>query len=202
MKPTRLVSRDRIGLTLIILALVIGALALLAPRDTTLRSASPVVYLHGALVWTAILAFTAGGVVGLAALIWQVDLLHAWSSALSRTGLLFWVAYLPVSMWASQITWNGIPLDDPRYRTAFQVLVLAVGFQGAAALWGSKNRLSSGLNAALAVIMWVLLTTTRDVMHPQNPMRSSALSIQLFFALLIGGCGLAALQVARWMRRP
>jgi hypothetical protein len=60
--------------------------------------------------------------------------------------------------------------------------------------------LASGLNAVLAVALWVLTLTTQDVMHPENPMRSSAPTIQLFFALLVGGCGLAALQVARWMR--
>jgi hypothetical protein len=89
-----LFSRERIGLTLVGLAVVVVALALLAPRDATLGDTSPVVYLHGALVWTSILAFSAAGVVGLA-----------------------------------------------------------------------------------------------------------VLAIQFFFALLAGGCGLAALQVARWMRR-
>lgn len=195
-----LLSRERIGLTLVGLALVVLMLALAAPRDATLSGASPVVYVHGALVWTAILAFSASGVVGLAGLMWQRRMLHAWSGALARTGLLFWIIYLPTSVWASKVTWNGVPLSDPRFRTAFQVLALAAAFQIAAALWGSKNRFVSGLNALLAVVLWVLLLTTRDVMHPQNPMRSSAMAIQFFFALLVGGCGIAALQVARWMR--
>jgi len=193
-------KRERIGLTLTGLAVVVLGLALLAPRDATLRDASPVVYLHGALVWTAILTFTAAGLLGLAGLIWRKDLHHAWSGALARTGLLFWVLYLPLSMWASKVTWNGVPLGDPRFRTAFQILVLAAGFQVAAALWGARTRLASGLNAVLAAALWVLTLTTQDVMHPENPMRSSAPTIQFFFALLIGGCGLAALQVARWMR--
>ena len=195
-----LLSRERIGLTLVGLAVLILALALLAPRDATLSDTSPVVYMHGALVWISILAFTAAGAVGLAGLIRRSELLHAWSGALARTGLLLWMIYLPLSMWASKVTWNGIPLGDPRFRTAFQVLVLAAGFQIAAALWGSKNRLSSALNVVLAVALWVLTLTTQDVMHPQNPMRTSAPTIQFFFALLVGGCGLAALQVARWMR--
>ncbi len=142
-----------------------------------------------------------GLAVTVVALAWRWEVLHAWSGALARTGLLLWVIYLPLSMWASKLSWNGIPLDDPRFRTAFQVLVLAAGFQIAAALWGPRRRLASGLNAVLALILWILLLTTQDVMHPQNPMRSSALTIQFFFALLVGGCGLAALQVARWMRR-
>jgi hypothetical protein len=195
-----LFNRERIGLTLVGLAAIVLALALLAPRDATLQDASPVVYLHGALVWTSILAFTAAGVVGLAGLVWQRQMFHAWSGALARTGLLFWVIYLPLSMWASKVTWNGVPLGDPRFRTAFQVLVLAAGFQIAGALWGARSSLGSALNAVLAVILWVLTLTTQDVMHPQNPMSSSAATIQFFFALLVGGCGLAAIQVARWMR--
>ena len=195
-----LFNRERVGLTLIVLAAVVLVLALSAPRDVTLRGTSPVVYLHGALVWTAILAISAAGLVGLAGLVWDLSLLHTWSGALARTGTLFWIIYLPLSMWASKVTWNGIPLGDPRFRTAFQVLVLAVGFQIAAALWGSRNRLGSGLNVVLALTLWVLTLTRQDIMHPQSPMRTSASTIRFFFALLVGGCGLAALQVARWLR--
>jgi len=196
-----LVSRERIGFTLLGIGLIVLLLALLAPQDATLKEISPVVYVHGAMVWTAIMAFTASGLIGLAALIWDKAVLHAWSRALGRTGLLFWIIYLPLSMWASQATWNGIPLGDPRFRTAFQVLALAAAFQIAATLWGPTNRLGSVLNAILAVVLWVLMLTTQDIMHPQNPMRSSASTIQFFFALLLGGCGIAAVQVARRMRR-
>ncbi len=195
-------SRERIGLTLVGLAVIVLALTWLAPRDATLRGSSPTVYLHGALVWTAILSFSSAGLLGLAGLLIERDVLHAWSRALGRTGLLFWAIYLPLGMWASKATWNAIPLEDPRFRVAFQVMVLAVGFQIAAVLWENKARWASGLNVAMATIMWVLLLTTEDVMHPSSPIRTSAATIQFFFALLVGGCGLAALQVARWMRRP
>jgi len=100
--------------------------------------------------------------------------------ALARTGLLFWVLYLPLSMWASKVTWNGVPLGDPRFRTAFQILVLAAGFQVAAALWGARTRLASGLNAVLAAALWVLTLTTQDVMHLRTRCRSSAPTIQFF----------------------
>jgi hypothetical protein len=195
-------SRERIGVTLVGLAVIVLALTWLAPRDATLKGSSPVVYLHGALVWTAILSFSAAGLAGLAGLLTGRELWHAWSRALGRTGLLFWIVYLPLGMWASQATWNAIPLQDPRFRVAFQVLVLAAGFQIAAVLWENKVRWASALNVVMALLLWGLTLTTKDVMHPQNPMSASAASIQFFFALLVGGCGLAALQVARWMRRP
>jgi hypothetical protein len=193
-------NRQRIGLSLVGLSSLVIVLALVAPRDTTLQESSPIVYLHGALVWTAILAFTTAAALGLAGLISGRQPLHAWSGALARTGLLFWIIYIPVGMWASKVTWNGVPLGDPRFRAAFQILVLAGGFQLTAALWGTGTRLSSALNVALAAIIWILTLTMQDVMHPQNPMASSASTIQFFFALLVGGCGLAALQVARWLR--
>lgn len=201
---TELVSRERIGLTLLLLAVLVAALALATPRDATLQEVSPIVYAHGALVWTAILAFTASGVLGALGLLTDRAMLHAWSGALARTALLFWIIYLPLGMWASQMTWNGIPLGDPRFRTAFQVVVLAGALQIATALWGgTQRRLGSALNVLMAVVLWFLTLTTQDVMHPQNPMRSSALTIQFFFALLVGASGLAALQVSRWMRhRP
>ncbi len=195
-------SRERIGLTLVGLAVIILTLTWTAPRDATLKSSSPMVYLHGALVWTAILSFSCAGLVGLVGLLIERDVLHAWSRALGRTGLLFWAIYLPLGMWASRATWNAIPMEDPRFRVAVQVLVLAVAFQIAAVLWENKSRWASGLNVVMAVLLWVLMLTTEDVMHPQSPMRASASTIQFFFALLVGGCGLAALQVARWMRRP
>ena len=119
------------------LAVVVLTLTALAPHDVTLKRTSPIVYLHGALVWTAMLAFSVAGLVGLAGLVWRREVLHAWSGALARTGLFFWVIYLPLGMWASKASWNAIPLDDPRFRVAFQVLVLAAGFQIAAALWGN-----------------------------------------------------------------
>lgn len=197
-----LMSRERIGLTLVGLAVIVLTLTALAPHDVTLKGTSPIVYLHGALVWTAMLAFSSAGLVGLAGLVWRRDVLHAWSGALARTGLIFWAIYLPLGMWASKASWNAIPLHDPRFRVAFQILVLAVAFQIAAALWGSKSRWESALNVVLAVTLWVLTLTTPDVMHPDSPMRTSAATIQFFFALLVGGCGLAALQVARWVRRP
>ena len=77
----RLTSREGIGASLLVLAVAALALAWAAPSDVTLAGTSKVVYLHGALVWTALLTLTAAGVLGLAALmaalIKRGDVLHA-----------------------------------------------------------------------------------------------------------------------------
>ena len=198
----RLLNREGIGISLVVLALVALLLAWLAPNDVTLKNTSKVVYIHGALVWTAMLTLTAAGVVGLAALavmpLKQDNALHAWTLALGRTGLVFWVAYMPVSMLASQMAWNAVFLAEPRYTTAFRVLAIGVIVQMLVFLF-NRPVISSVLHAAQAAIMWVMLLTTPSILHPNNPILRSVPSIQFFFGLIVLACGVAALQVARLM---
>jgi hypothetical protein len=197
----RLQSRETIGVSLLALAVATLALAWLAPGDVTLAGTSKVVYLHGALVWTALLTLTAAGVVGLAAmLVKRGDALHAWTLALGRTGLLFWLAFIPVSLLASRMAWNAVFLAEPRYTTAFRVLAIGVIVQVLVMLV-NRPAISSGLHVAQAVILWALLLTTPSVLHPDHPILRSTPSIQFFFGLIVLACGVAALQVARLWRR-
>ncbi len=194
----RLLSREGIGASLLGLALAALALAWATPNDVTLRGTSKVVYLHGALVWAALLTLTASGIVGLGALMWgsRREVLAAWTLALSRTGLLFWVTTLLVSMVASRMAWNSVFLSEPRYTMMFRVLAIGAIVQ-VLVLLVNRPALSGGLHAAQAVAMWALLLSTPAVLHPDSPIMRSVPSIQFFFGLLVLACGLAALQVAR-----
>ena len=198
----RLLSREGIGVSLVVLAAAALLLAWAAPNDVTLAGTSKVVYIHGALVWTSMLTLTAAGVVGLAALVvmfikWD-NMLHAWALALGRTGLLFWAAYIPVSMLASRMAWNAVFLAEPRYTTAFRVLAVGIIVQ-VIILLVNRPAISGGLHMAQAVILWALLLTTPSILHPNNPILRSVPSIQFFFGLIVLACGVAALQVARLM---
>jgi len=196
----RLLSREGIGISLVVLAIAALLFAWVAPNDVTLKGTSKVVYIHGALVWTSLLTLTAAGVVGLAALaampVKRDNALHAWALALGRTGLLFWIAYIPVSMLASRMAWNAVFLAEPRYTTAFRVLAIAVIVQVIVFLF-NRPAISSGLHAAQAVVLWAMLLTTPSVLHPDSPILRSVPSIQFFFGLMVLACGMAALQVAR-----
>jgi hypothetical protein len=196
----RLLSREGIGVSLLGLAVIALALAWAAPNDVTLAGTSKVVYIHGALVWTSLLTLTTAGVVGFAALavmfIKRDNMLHAWTLALGRTGLLFWAAYIPVSMLASQMAWNAVFLAEPRYTTAFRVLAIGVIVQ-VIILLVNRPVVSSALHLVQAVTLWALLLTTPSILHPDNPILRSVPSIQFFFGLIVLACGVAALQVAR-----
>ena len=198
----RLLSREGIGVSLVVLAVAALLLAWAAPNDVTLAGTSKVVYIHGAWVWTSMLTLTAAGVLGLAALaatfIKRNNVMHAWVLALGRTGLLFWAAYIPVSMLASQMAWNDVFLAEPRYTTSFRVLAIGVIVQ-MIILLVNRPVISSALHVAQAVIVWALLLTTPSISHPDNPILRSVPSIQFFFGLIVLACGVAALQVARLM---
>ncbi|HLO16610.1 MAG TPA: hypothetical protein VK206_17385, partial [Anaerolineales bacterium] len=87
--------------------IVIALLALFGPEERSLGANVRVVYLHGAWVLTAELALIAAGLAGLIALLTKRDVFHKWSAALGRTGIFFWVTYLPLSLWAMESNWNG-----------------------------------------------------------------------------------------------
>ncbi len=194
----RLLSREVIGISLVVLAAVALGLSWAAPSDVTLRSTSKVVYLHGALVWAAIMMLTASGALGLVALAIsrQRLLLNAWALALGRTGLLFWITTLLVSIVASRMAWNAVFLSEPRYTMMFRVLAVGVIIQ-VLVLLVNTPLLPGPLHLVQTFVLWALLATTPSVLHPDNPVMHSVPSIQFFFGLTVLACGLAALQVAR-----
>ena len=86
--------------------IVIALLTLLGPEEKSLGSNVRIVYLHGAWVLTAEIAFAAAALAGLLGLVLRKDIFHAWSAALGRTGIIFWINYLPLSLFAMQSNWN------------------------------------------------------------------------------------------------
>jgi hypothetical protein len=76
----------------------IAVLTFLGPEEKSLGANVRIVYLHGAWVLAAEVAFIAAALAGLLGLVLRRDLFHAWSAALGRTGIVFWVTYLPLSL--------------------------------------------------------------------------------------------------------
>lgn len=173
----------------------------LGPAERSLGANVRVVYLHGAWVWAALAAFMAAAGVGLAGLLSGKASLHHWSRALGRTGLIFWVTYLPISMWAMQTNWNGLFLAEPRWRMALAFAAGGTLLQIGLTLVEKPIWASLG-NLAYVAALLLALTTTEQVMHPPAPvLTSDAWRIQLFFAGLVALTVLAAWQVARWLHR-
>jgi hypothetical protein len=179
--------------------IAIALTAAFAPLEKTLGSNVRVVYLHGVWVWAALAAFVAAGAAGVAGLALRRVSWQRASRALGRAGLIFWISYLPISMWAMQTNWNGLFLAEPRWRLALIFAVSGLLLQLGLALL-ENPAWAAGWNAAYVLALFVALNSTENVMHPPSPiLDSDAARIQLYFAALLALTLLAAGLTARWL---
>lgn len=167
--------------------IVIALLALFGPEERSLGASVRIVYLHGAWVLAAELAFAAAGLAGLIALLTRRPDFHKWSAALGWTGIFFWVTYLPLSLWAMQSNWNGLFLAEPRFRLAAIFAVTGVLLQ--AGLWLiNTDWITSAANLLFIVVLRVAFATAENIMHPPpSPIFNSGnyAIIGFFLALIL-----------------
>lgn len=158
------IFKSRLPQLLIVLLLIV-ILALFGPEEQSLGSNVRLVYLHGAWVLTAEIAFLAAALAGLLGLILRRGMFHAWSAALGRTGIVFWISYLPLSLLAMQANWNGLFLAEPRFRLAMIFAVTGVLLQ--AGLWiFNLPWLTSLANIIFIVVLRAVFVTAENIMHP------------------------------------
>ena len=168
-----------------ITVIVIALLTLFGPEEKSLGSNVRIVYLHGAWVMAAEVAFIAAALAGLLGLVLRQDIFHAWSAALGRTGIVFWLTYLPLSLIAMQANWNGLFLAEPRFRIAMIFAVTGVLLQ--VGLWlFNISWLTSLANILYIIALRVVFATAQNVMHPPpSPIFNSGLwNIIIFFVVL------------------
>ena len=183
----------------VVVVLLIGLMALFGPEEQSLGSNVRIVYLHGAWVLTAEIAFLTSALTGLAGLLARKDGFHAWSAALGRTGIFFWVTYLPLSLLAMETNWNGLFLAEPRFRLALTFAVTGVLLQ--VGLWVINQKwLTSLANIAYFIVLRVVFATAQNIMHPPpSPIFNSGnYAIIGFFVGLNLLTWLAAYFMTRW----
>src|SRR4026209_2950071 len=149
-------SKVKLNLLLfLVTVIVIALLAFFGPEEKSLGANVRIVYLHGAWVLSAELAFVAAALAGLIGLITKRETFHRWSAALGRTGIFFWITYLPLSLWAMQSNWNGLFLSEPRFRLA--VIFAVTGLLLQLGLWlMNTSSVTSAANIIFIVILRVI----------------------------------------------
>ncbi len=185
----------------VITCVVIAILTSLGPAEHSLGTHIRVVYLHATWVWASLAAFIAAAIFGTLGLLLQRKSHHDWSKAFGRTGIILWVTYLPLSLWAMQANWNGLFLAEPRWRLALVFAVTGILLQIGISLINRPN-VTSTVNIVYLLALIVVIQQTQNVMHPGSAILStSAWRIQLFFFALLFVILLAAFQIARWWYR-
>jgi hypothetical protein len=190
----------------LLLLLTLAAIAVFtafSPLEKTLGVNARIVYLHGAWVWAALAGLLGAGLVGLLGLLLRRGRLHAWSLALGRAGLLMWVLFLPQSLYVMQANWNGLFLDEPRFRIPLNLAVVGLLLQIGLAFFPVGGWTSLG-NLAYAVAVLVVMSSVQAILHPESPIFTSGeRQIQLFFLGLLILLLALVFQVARlWLKRP
>jgi hypothetical protein len=181
-------SKIRTPLILFIATVIlIALLALLGPEERTLGSNVRIVYLHGAWVLAAEVAFFAAAIAGAIGLIAKSVSFHRWSAALGRTGIFFWLTYLPLSLWAMESNWNGLFLSEPRFRLAAIFAVTGILLQ--VGLWIINiDWVTSLANILFIVVLRVAFSSASNIMHPPpSPIFNSGnyLIIGFFLAMIL-----------------
>ena len=183
--------------------LVIALLTLLGPEEKSLGANVRIVYLHGAWVMAAEMAFLAAALTGLIGLVSRRLGWQRWSAGLGRTGVVFWITYLPLSLWAMQANWNGLSLTEPRFRLALTFAVTGLLLQ--AGLWIlQRDWLTSLANLVFFITLRVAFSSTPNVLHPPpSPIFNSGLwNVIAFFVGLNLLAWLAAYFLTRALLPP
>jgi len=183
-------------------ALLAAALLLtrLGPSEQTLGGNVRWVYLHGAWVWAALLGLAASAACGAIGLVTRRAALHDWSRALGLAGIAFWLTYLPISLITMQLNWNGLFLQEPRWRLGLDFAIVGIGLQVAWKLLDRPAWTSAG-NLLYFVALLLALAGADQVMHPPSPIAASgSTAIQAFFLALLAVMLAAEWQLARWLR--
>ncbi len=167
--------------TLIFLAL----LASMGPAEQSLGINVRLVYLHGVWVWTALLALGASALLAVPGSFLDHKFSQRWSTALAQTGMLFWLTYLPMSIWTMQANWNGLYLAEPRFKIGLDFAVIGLLLQAAVLIIG-RPRVASLLNLSFFIALTITLSRAEQVMHPPSPiLTSDSLLIRSYFFILL-----------------
>ncbi len=176
------------------LAILLGLLLWLSPAERTLGQVVKLVYLHGALVRTAMVLFAVSVPVNLAGLVFGGEAWLRWGKALVWGAVIVWLAHTLFSMVTTYEAWGvAIAWFEPRTRFTFATAGAGVLFVAVAWFVG-HDRFSALIFALLGGLVLSLLPQLGLIQHPLDPIgTSSSNAIRGFYAaillvtLLLGG---------------
>ena len=179
--------------------LTAAALTALGPEEKSLGGNVPIIYLNGAWQLAAQAALGLAACTGLFGILARRDGAHRWSAALGRTGIFFWVVYLPLFLWAVQANWNELFSSEPRFRIAVIFAAIGVVLQIGLSLLARPGATSLA-NFAFFIALWIA-NSQAEYLRPTAPsliVQSGILSLQLFFVGLVFLTLASAYFMTKW----
>ncbi len=164
---------------------LIAVVAFLGPEEASLGKNVRLVYLHGAWVMTAEGLFYLAALSGLGALLTKKKFFYIRSEALGKSGIFYWISYLPLSLLAMQANWNGFFLAEPRFRYALTFAVFGLFLQ--VGLWMMElDWLLALANIFFLIALRFSFSRVENIMHPPpSPIFSSGNRTIIGFFLVL-----------------
>jgi hypothetical protein len=168
------------------LALLLAVLLLLSPTELTLGQTVKLVYLHGALVRTAIVLFAVSLPLNLIAVFNHKPDWFSWGQACSWAAVAIWLGHTLFSMVTTYAAW-GVFIAWFEPRTRFTFILAAVTLIVTTVAWlVADARFSAVAFALLAGLTLGLLPRLGFIQHPLDPIGTSpSPTIRIFYAAIL-----------------
>ena len=151
-----------------------------APIERTLGAGIKIVYVHVALTGVGSLGLLLVGALGLIGIVWGNERLVSWLRTLYQAAFICYLAGFLLAIWASYVNWGGVPLREPRFLTAINVIVVSA-VCGLLLHWLPQPRLASLAAALMLSLTFISGRSERIALHPDDPISTAPESIQNAF---------------------
>ena len=184
----------------------------LAPSESRLGGLVKLVFVHGALVWSGLLAFTLAGVLGLVSLavshllgslvpaLRRAQVWYRGTEAAGLAALIIWVATVISSMAVTGLTWGQlIAWNEPRVQATGSILLAALALLIVARLVANRD-FTAVVSVLMGIVPWILVQRAGVIRHPVDPIgESDSTSIQIFYVLILLTVIGLALTLIAWL---
>jgi len=199
------------------LAVLLFALLLLwiilAPSESRLGNLVKLVFVHGALVWSGLLAFTVAGALGLLALAARhllgaivpaarkhAPVLYRGAASAGLAALIVWIAYVISSMAVTGLTWGQlIAWNEPRVQATGLILLAALVLYIVARLVANVE-FTAIVSVLMGFVPWIVVNQAGVIRHPVDPIGGSeSTAIQTYYGLILLTVAALALTLIAWL---
>ena len=196
----RLLKNRIIPWVAVVLVLLLALGLWLAPSETRLGDVVKVVYVHGALVWAGLFAFSVAGVLGLVALLIRRSTWYHGTEAAGVDALVVWIAYVISSMAVTGLAWGQlIAWNEPRVRVTGMILLASVAVFIVSRLV-SQPAFTAAANIAMGIVPWVAVRQVEAIRHPVDAIGGSgSAAIQSYYLLIVVTVVALAVTLLAWL---
>ncbi len=194
-------ARKRSRTLSVILLACLVLLLWLAPAERTLGQKIKLIYLHGALVRTAMALLAISFPLNVIALVRSHPRWLNWGKAFFGAAAIIWLMHTLFSMVTTRVTWGvWIAWFEPRTRFTF-ILASALIIAVVTTYVISDDRFTAFVFAVLAGTTLALLPQLGVIQHPLNPIGTSpsAQIKEFYVAILLVSLALGGLLVI-WLQ--